>query len=204
MTSRCGPRILRLSLPARILASVLLAIAIGLAGLSAGHAQESEQPAWSLKRLFTSRPAEPAAPRQKPRPAAKPAAARKKNRVAREPIDPQVTVVEKRPDAKVIMVVGDFLGSGLAEGLSTAYAENPHVRVDRPHQRLFGLRARRLLRLACRIGELIDADKPAAVVVLLGANDRQQMQRRRAAARRCAPRTGSRPTPRGSRPWQRL
>ena len=92
----------------------------------------------------------------------------------------------------MVLVVGDFLAGGLAEGLSTAFAENPHVRVVDRTNGSSGLARDDFYDWPARIGELIDAEKPAAVVVMLGANDRQQMQRRRQPANRCAPKTGSR------------
>ena len=175
MTSSTGRGFFAYQFPARTLASAALATIIGLAAPAAGHAQESEAPAWSLKRLFTSRKVEPpveAAPEPE---AAEPAAARKKARVTREPIDPQSTVVVKRPDAAVVMVVGDFMGSGLAEGLVTAYVDNPHVKVIDRTNGSSGFVRDDFYDWPARIGELIDAEKPDAVVIMLGANDRQQM-----------------------------
>ena len=175
MTSSTGSGFLAYRFPARILASAVLAIIIGLAAPAASHAQEDDAPAWSLKRLFTSRKVEPPAEAAPAPEAAPPAAARKKARVTREPIDPQSTVVTKRPDAAVVMVVGDFMGSGLAEGLVTAYVDNPNVNVIDRTNGSSGFVRDDFYDWPARIGELIDAEKPAAVVIMLGANDRQQM-----------------------------
>ncbi len=38
-------------------------------------------------------------------------------------------MVEKAPDARVILVVGDFMAAGLGEGLDTAFGENAGVRI---------------------------------------------------------------------------
>src|SRR5688572_24667890 len=47
----------------------------------------------------------------------------KKKRTA--PREPEIVIQPKAPDARIVLVVGDFLGTALAEGLTQAYAENP-------------------------------------------------------------------------------
>ncbi len=174
MTPTTGCRFISYRNAARILASAVLVACLSLSGLPAAHAQESAEPAWSLKRLFTSRKAEPEEPQpEAPAPAA--AAAKKKARVTREPIDPQATIVAKQSDAKVVMVIGDFLGSGLAEGLSTAFVDNPHVRVVDRTNGSSGFVRDDFYDWPAKVGGLIDAENPAAIVVMMGANDRQQM-----------------------------
>lgn len=41
------------------------------------------------------------------------------------PREPEIVVREKSPDARVVLVIGDFSGAALAQGLGVAYAENP-------------------------------------------------------------------------------
>ncbi len=174
MTSNAGRGFFSHRIPTRILTSAIFAACLSGTALSPAYAQEDEAPAWSLKRLFTSRKIEPATPEPEPQ-AAAPAAARKKARVSREPVETPSAIVAKRPDAKGVLVIGDFLGSGLAEGLSTAFVENPHVKVIDRTNGSSGFVRDDFYDWPARVGALIDAENPAAIVIMLGANDRQQM-----------------------------
>jgi hypothetical protein len=40
-------------------------------------------------------------------------------------------VIEKLPEAKVILVVGDFIAGSLGEGLATAFETTPGIVVER-------------------------------------------------------------------------
>src|SRR5690606_38850702 len=46
-----------------------------------------------------------------------------------EPPVPTVEVVEKAPDARKVLVLGDFVAGGLAWGLDQVFAEQPKVAV---------------------------------------------------------------------------
>jgi hypothetical protein len=93
--------------------------------------------------------------------------------------DPAVTGAEievaKQPDAKKILVVGDFMASALADGLTVAFASDPGIVIEKKTDGSSGLVRNDHLdwpqTLATYIGEV----KPALVVIMLGANDRQQM-----------------------------
>ena len=85
-------------------------------------------------------------------------------------------IVEKAPDARVVLVVGDFMASGLAEGLDTAFAENPGVRIVARSNGSSGFVRDDFYNWPEQIKSLIETEKPAAVVVMLGSNDRQQMR----------------------------
>lgn len=108
---------------------------------------------------------EGATPRRTPR-AAAPSA-------PREP--PPPPVVEKAPDAKVVLVVGDFLAGGLAEGLIAAYAENPNIRVVDRTSGSSGFVRDDFYDWPGEIKAILEAEKPDAVAVMIGSNDRQQM-----------------------------
>jgi uncharacterized protein len=90
--------------------------------------------------------------------------------------EPEVEVVEKLPDAKIVLVVGDFLGSGLAEGLAAAYAENPRVKVVDRSNGSSGFVRDDFFDWPRGIAGMVEAEKPAAIVAMLGSNDRQQMK----------------------------
>ncbi len=174
--------------PALLLALAVLAAGISFAP-STALAQEVErriERPWLLKRLFPRRQGGIFLPRQEVEPGpqvvrprtevARPRAKKKKTRIVREDVNPQVSVVVKRPDARVVLVVGDFLGSGLAEGLTTVFTQNPRVRVVDRTNGSSGFVRDDFYNWPQKIGELMDREKPAVVVVMLGTNDRQEMQ----------------------------
>ncbi|RVA02753.1 DUF459 domain-containing protein [Mesorhizobium sp. M7A.F.Ca.CA.002.05.1.1] len=109
---------------------------------------------------------------QKPRPRPK----AKKPRAPRPPAEPEIPVVDKAPDARTVLVVGDFMAAGLAEGLDTAFAENAGVRIVVRSNGSSGFVRDDFYNWPEQIKSLIETEKPAAVVVMLGSNDRQQMK----------------------------
>lgn len=190
MKARTGDGALPSRYAVLFLALAALAAAVSFAASSSVHAQEGEERPGLLNRLFGSpayRIEDPPADVGKPNAVkpnvAKPDAAKrraernqkKKARVLREPIDPQVTVITKRPDARVVLVIGDFLGSGLAEGLATAFTQSPIVRIVDRTAGSSGFVREDFLNWPEKVDELITSERPAAVVVMIGANDRQQM-----------------------------
>lgn len=89
---------------------------------------------------------------------------------------PDALPVEKRPDARTVLVIGDFMASGLAEALATTFDENAGVRVLDRTQGSSGFVRLDVYDWPKEIGAVIDAEKPAAVVVMMGSNDRQAMR----------------------------
>ncbi|MEJ1119913.1 DUF459 domain-containing protein [Phyllobacterium sp. CCNWLW109] len=89
--------------------------------------------------------------------------------VAVEPAIP-----DKLPDAKTVLVVGDFMASGLAEGLEAAFIDSPGVRVIDKADGSSGFVRDDHRNWPMTIGGLIETEKPSVVVVMAGANDRQQ------------------------------
>jgi hypothetical protein len=159
----------------RIAVLVLALAAITAAfAVFAPSAGAQEQDRGLLNRLFGSRDAEPVEPRAE---AARPKA--RKKRAARPTAEgaepPQIAVVSKQSDARVVLVIGDFLASGLAEGLTTALIQNPNVKIVDRSNGSSGFVREDFYDWSARIDGLIKADKPAAIVVMIGANDRQQM-----------------------------
>lgn len=134
-----------------------------------------------LRNLFSPRRAErvepPAAAPQKQQP--KTEAPRRKTVVhskPAEPAPPPVPVVEKAADARIVLVVGDFLASGLADGLTTVFADNPAIRVIDRANGSSGFVRDDYYDWPGEIGSILDTEKPAVVVVMMGSNDRQQMK----------------------------
>jgi hypothetical protein len=92
------------------------------------------------------------------------------------PAQPPTPVVEKLEDARVVLVVGDFLAGGLAEGLQKTFAESPGVRIVDRSSGSSGLVRDDYYNWPAEIEALLDAEKPAVVVLMIGANDGQQMR----------------------------
>ena len=162
-------------LPVLLLAAGFLAVGIAAAWQAPAFAQEDpEARPWSLGDLFFPRRSErlvppgqigqPQKPKHKPKP------------VVRKPVEPPVTAVEKTTDARVILVVGDFLASGLAEGLNEFFANNPAIKVVDRAKGSSGFVRDDVYNWPQEIAALVAAEKPAAVIVMMGSNDRQQMK----------------------------
>lgn len=93
--------------------------------------------------------------------------------------DPAVTGAEvevtKQPDAKKVLVIGDFMGSALADGLIVAFASDPGIIIEKKTDGSSGLVRDDHLDWPQTLTTYIGEVKPALVVIMLGANDRQQM-----------------------------
>lgn len=104
------------------------------------------------------------------------------------PGPPPLAAVEKQADAKVVLVIGDFMASGVAEGLTDMFAQDASVRVVDRANGSSGIVREDHFNWPAEIGGILDQEKPAAVVVMLGSNDRQQMK---AGDQRLEPRSES-------------
>ncbi|MFD2058239.1 DUF459 domain-containing protein [Mesorhizobium calcicola] len=160
-------------MPVLILAVVVLAVGAAGAFHAPAMAQEQEDRGWSLRDLLFPRRSERIEPplniqKAKPKP--------RKPRVPRAPAEPQIPIAEKAPDARTVLVVGDFMASGLAEGLDTAFAENTGIRIVVRSNGSSGFVRDDFYNWPEQIKSLIETEKPAALVVMLGSNDRQQMK----------------------------
>jgi uncharacterized protein len=82
-------------------------------------------------------------------------------------------VAPKLPDAKAVLVVGDFMASGLAEGLDAAFVDSPGVKIIDKANGSSGFVRADHLDWPAAIGGMIEAEKPEVVIVMAGANDRQ-------------------------------
>lgn len=89
---------------------------------------------------------------------------------------PAPVAVEKSEDATHILVIGDFLAGGLADGLETAFAENADVVVTGRANGSSGFVRDDHYDWPGRIGEVLEAQEPDIVVLMIGSNDRQQMR----------------------------
>lgn len=85
----------------------------------------------------------------------------------------QAEVSVKRPDAKKILVSGDFMANALADGLTAAFATSPDISIEARFNGSSGLARKDYHDWAKELPLQIDAIKPAAIILMFGANDRQ-------------------------------
>lgn len=97
-------------------------------------------------------------------------------RTSSAPVAPAEPAIVKSDTAKRILVVGDFLAGGLADGLVAAFAQNPDVVVIDRANGSSGLVRSDHYDWPGQIATVIEREQPAAVVVMIGSNDRQQMR----------------------------
>lgn len=151
--------------------ALLVAVFVTLSWPSVAQ-QEKPRSRNLLQFLFGSSEPEPVA-RRPVRTKQKAKSRKKASQVARveEP-----DALPKLDTARVVLVVGDFLASGLSEGLASAYAQNPNIKVIDRSNGSSGFVRSDFHDWPKEIMALLDTEKPAAVIVMLGANDRQQMK----------------------------
>ncbi|WP_181408076.1 SGNH/GDSL hydrolase family protein [Pararhizobium mangrovi] len=123
-------------------------------------------------------PPAPKAPRQRssPRSAPSPSSSHSSPHRASKPAPPPEPKVEKVDNALTILVVGDFMASGLADGLSEAFEKSPGVEIVDRSKGSSGLVRDDYYDWPGQIGSILDETKPSIVVVEIGANDRQDLR----------------------------
>ena len=184
MPASARPRYFSLPSAAVLLALTVLAAGFSGAMISDSAAQEAVQRPWTLRDLFAPRKAnrlEPPAEIPQRRVRERKKAAPKAAAIARAPRKsktdkPKTDIVDKQDDAKVVLVIGDFLAGGLAEGLESAYADEPGLKIVDRTSGSSGFVRDDYYDWPKKVVEFIERDKPAAIVVMLGANDRQDMK----------------------------
>ncbi|MBB1249980.1 DUF459 domain-containing protein [Rhizobium sp. G21] len=85
-------------------------------------------------------------------------------------------VLAKKDDARKIVVIGDFMASGLADGLAAAFAQDPTISVVKETDGASGLVRTDHLDWPKTLLEKIDKHKPSLIVIMLGSNDRQEIR----------------------------
>jgi len=162
----------------RIVLTAFLAAVIAL-GCLPNMAEAQERPRRNLfDMLFGTRePDYPDQPMEQPPPRRKVQPRKRPTPPPRQPVAQPETPppAEKLSDAKTILVVGDFLASGLATGLEDAFSTSPGVVVQSRGNVASGLVRQDYYNWPQQLPGMIDQLKPAMVVVMIGANDRQQM-----------------------------
>ncbi|PDT47847.1 DUF459 domain-containing protein [Sinorhizobium fredii] len=112
--------------------------------------------------------------RQQPAVQQRPRQQRAKPRVADAP--PPAPVVEKSPNAKKVLVVGDFVAGSLGDGLKTAFEMTPGIVVETRANGSSGLVRDDYFNWPGSLPGYTAELKPSVIIVSLGANDRQAMR----------------------------
>lgn len=162
----------------KVILTALLAVIIALGCLSTA-AEAQERPRRNLlDMLFGNRePDYPDQPIEQPPPRRKVQPRKRPTPPPREAVvQPEIPApAEKLPDAKTILVVGDFLASGLGTGLEDAFSTSPGVIIQTRSNIASGLVRQDYYNWPQQLTGMMDQLKPAIVIVMLGANDRQQI-----------------------------
>lgn len=104
---------------------------------------------------------------------------RKTRRSTRSAAAPAPQRVEKSADAATVVVIGDFLASGLGRGLTEAYADNPNVVVVSMGMPSSGLVREDHYNWPGEVESMLVEGKPADLgVIMVGANDSQPIRAR--------------------------
>ncbi len=167
--------------PVRLLGVLALVALTLLAFLPTEPAAAQERPRTLLEFLFRGMRAEPRQQRQRavaPQRRAKPARPVRRARPAHQQpaAQPPVEIVEKAENARKILVVGDFMSAGLAEGLVEATAENPGLVIVDRSKGSSGLVRDDYYDWQTELPPILDDVNPAVVVMMIGSNDRQAMR----------------------------
>lgn len=156
---------------------ISLAMPMEAVFITKAHAQEAEtrRPGGLLRFLFP--PKEPPRQERVAPPQTKRRAAPSNRRATTAAPQQQATqAVEKAENAKRVLIIGDFVAGGLADGLVVAYAENPDVLIIDRSNGSSGLVRDDYYDWPGQIGALIETEKPNVVITMIGSNDRQQMR----------------------------
>lgn len=92
-----------------------------------------------------------------------------------EPSAPAPEAVAKLPDARRILVVGDFFAGNLGDALGDTFATSPGVDIVSRSDGSSGLVRDDHYDWLAALPKMLDEVKPSIVVIMLGANDRQQI-----------------------------
>lgn len=169
----------------RFIASLLIAgilgstLAIAPLAVSTTAAIAQERPKTLFEFLFRNR--REARPRREV-PAERPAVRTTKRRAtapqtqARRSAPPEPASVEKSEQARTVLVLGDFMAGGLAEGLEEVFAQRADIRVVSRANGSSGLVRDDFYDWPAEAPAILEAEQPAAIVLMLGSNDRQQMR----------------------------
>jgi len=99
----------------------------------------------------------------------------KKQRASEPPLV-TVEALPKDPNARKVLVVGDFIAGGLAWGLEQAFADEPRLIVIDKSDPNTGLIRADSYDWNANLPAILNETQPDLIAVVLGANDRQQLR----------------------------
>lgn len=99
----------------------------------------------------------------------------KKQRASEPPLV-TVEAQEKDPNARKVLVVGDFIAGGLAWGLEQAFADEPRLIVIDKSNPNTGLIRADSYDWNANLPAILNETQPDLIAVVFGANDRQQLR----------------------------
>lgn len=160
----------------------MLFAALAVICMMINDASAQQRPKTIFDLLFGQRQAQPQPQKQQPRPQQRRPRQQKRTPKAASPAarttapvaaKPEIPTIVKNPDAKKILVVGDFIGGGMAEGLEIAFAAQSDIRIVNRTNGSSGFVRDDHYNWPANISNILDEEKPAAVIVMIGSNDRQ-------------------------------
>jgi hypothetical protein len=138
------------------------------------QAQERVQRKSILQLLFgTRKREEPVKRATKPRQRKQ---TRARSTATRKAVAAAPAAVEKIEDARKVLVIGDFVGGGIGEGLTEAFEQTPGIVIETRTNGSSGLVRDDYYNWPAELPAIIAEVKPAAIVIGIGANDRQAMR----------------------------
>lgn len=87
-----------------------------------------------------------------------------------------VAAVEKVENAQTVLVMGDFIASGLADGLKVAYAKNPNVAIVKKTRGSSTIARPDNYDWMSQTAVVVEEVKPSLIVFNIGSSDRQDMK----------------------------
>ena len=89
---------------------------------------------------------------------------------------PEVAIDAKDPNARKILVVGDFVGNGIAWGLDQSLAKEPRLAVIERTKSNSGLIRTDIYDWNRELPGILNEESPDIIVVVLGVNDREELR----------------------------
>jgi Uncharacterized protein conserved in bacteria len=156
----------------RLLTAAFLALAVVAGGMAPVAAQERVERKSLLQLLFGGGPGARKAPPPDPAARTSRPKAQRKTRPAAQPAEEAVAKIE---NARKVLVIGDFLASGLAEGLTAGFAKSPGVVIVDKTNGSSGLVRQDYYNWTANAPAILAEVQPDVIVVQIGSNDSQQM-----------------------------
>lgn len=107
----------------------------------------------------------------KPKPAAGPSVV-----TPAQPAQPEI--LPKNANAKTVLVIGDFIASGVADGLNETFAQMPDLQIVNRTNGSSGFVRQDYYSWSKELPAILAEQKPAVIVIMIGANDRQSLSQK--------------------------